>query len=89
MAKLDDDIDWHRNQIVRLHEAIARGEPGKPAVKGPAWGPKVRSDTLPDTMAGMRRLLEQLEQTLMDLEDGTCVANLRLGARHVQLVAGG
>lgn len=67
--KVDDDIAWHRDQIARLNAAIEKGEPGKPAKKGPAWGPKHAADALPDTLAGMRRQLERYEQILMDLED--------------------
>jgi hypothetical protein len=69
MAKLDDDILWHREQIARLNAAIETGEPGKAVPKGPAWGPKNRSDALPDTVAGMRRQLERFEQTLLELEE--------------------
>jgi hypothetical protein len=67
--KLEDDIIWHRDQIARLNDAIAKGEPGKAAAKGPAWGPKNQSDALPDTVAGMRKQLERFEQILMDLEE--------------------
>jgi hypothetical protein len=67
--KLEDDIIWHRDQIARLSDAIAKGEPGKAAVKGPAWGPKNQSDALPDTVAGMRKQLERFEQIVMDLEE--------------------
>lgn len=69
MAKLDDDIDWHRAQIARLGEAIESGEPGVAVAKGPAWGPKARSDALPDTLAGMRKQLARYEQTLLELEE--------------------
>ncbi len=69
MAKLDDDILWHREQIARLNAAIGKGEPGKAVPKGPAWGPKGQSDALPDTVAGMRRQLERFEQTLLELEE--------------------
>jgi hypothetical protein len=68
-SKLEDDIHWHRTQIARLHEAIARGEPGKPETKGPAWGPKARPDPLPTTMTAMRLQLGKFEQTLLDLEE--------------------
>ncbi|MDP3738171.1 MAG: hypothetical protein Q8R02_12320 [Hyphomonadaceae bacterium] len=69
MAKLDDDITWHRDQIARLGDAIEKGEPGTPVAKGPAWGPKARSDALPDTIAGMRKQLARYEQTLLELEE--------------------
>ena len=69
MAKLEDDIAWHREQIARLSDAIEKGEPGKPTAKGPAWGPKNQPHTLPDTVAGMRKQLERYEQTLLELEE--------------------
>lgn len=69
MAKLDDDISWHEAQIARLNEAIDKGEPGKSAPKGPAWGPKNQPDALPDTVAGMRKQLQRCEQTLSELEE--------------------
>lgn len=67
--KLEDDIDWHRAQIARLHQAIARGEPGKPETKGPAWGPKAQSDPLPVTMSAMRIQLDRFERMLLELEE--------------------
>jgi hypothetical protein len=66
--KLDDDIHWHRTQIARLHEAIARGEPGKAETKGPAWGPSGPRDMLPSTMSGLRIQLERFKRTLLELE---------------------
>lgn len=67
--KLEADITWHREQINRLSDAIARGEPGKAQAKGPMWGPKNRNDALPDTISGMFKQLERYEQTLQELED--------------------
>jgi hypothetical protein len=67
--KLEDDIHWHRTQIARLHEAIARGEPGKAETKGPSWGPKGPSNQLPSTMSGLRIQLERFERTLQELEE--------------------
>ena len=69
MAKLEDDIAWHREQIARLSDAIEKGEPGKPTPKGPAWGPQNQPHTLPDTVAGLRKQLERYEQTLLELEE--------------------
>jgi hypothetical protein len=69
--KLEDDITWHREQIDRLQQAIALGEPANnAAVKTPAWGPK-RGGTaeLPATLAGMRQMLNRFEQTLSELEE--------------------
>lgn len=69
--KLDDDIDWHLAQIERLNDAIAMGEPlQKEIVKTPLWGPKGGGAAeLPTTLSGMRRQLEQYEQTLRELEE--------------------
>jgi hypothetical protein len=67
--KLEDDIVWHREQIARLNDAIARGEPGTAPPKGAIWGPKNRTDMLPTTVVGMRRQLERFEQILQELED--------------------
>ncbi|HVR68450.1 MAG TPA: hypothetical protein VMT98_17510 [Verrucomicrobiae bacterium] len=67
--KLEDSIIWHREQIARLNDAIARGEPGTAVAKGAVWGPKTRSDVLPTTMLGMRRELEHYEQALQGLEE--------------------
>lgn len=68
-GKLEDDIHWHRTQIARLHEAIARGEPGKPETVRPAWGPKAAPNPLPTTMAAMRLQLDQFERMLLELEE--------------------
>jgi hypothetical protein len=69
--KLEDDITWHREQIERLHHAIALGEPAKAAaVKTPAWGPKRGGAAeLPGTLTGMRQMLDRFEQTLSELEE--------------------
>lgn len=72
--KLDDDITWHRDQIARINQAIDRREsgeeePGQPAARGPAWGPKGETGALPQSIAGMRRLLDRYEQMLVALED--------------------
>ena len=52
-----------------FNEAIDKGEPGKAAPKGPAWGPKNQPGALPDTVAGMRKQLQRFEQTLSELEE--------------------
>ena len=62
--KLDDDIYWHRIQIARLHEAIARGEPGKAESSGPSWAPSKPLDSLPCTMSGLRIQLDRFERKL-------------------------
>jgi hypothetical protein len=68
---LDDDIYWHRTQIARLHEAIARGEPGKAPDKarsgGPSWAPVRPVDSLPCTMSGLRSQRDYFERTLQKL----------------------
>ncbi|HEX5007975.1 MAG TPA: hypothetical protein VFV70_12730 [Hyphomonadaceae bacterium] len=66
--KLDDDIYWHRMQIARLHEAIARCEPGKAESRGPSWGPTRPQDSLPSTMSGLRIQLDRFERTLRELQ---------------------
>lgn len=67
--KLEDDITWHREQIARLNEAIAKDEPGRALPQGKIWGPKTRHDVLPATLLGMRRQLAHFEQRLQDLEE--------------------
>jgi len=69
--KLEDDITWHLEQIERLQQAIALGEPAKTAaIKTPAWGPKRGGAAeLPATLAGMRQMLDRFEQTLSELEE--------------------
>ena len=71
MSKLENDIDWHLAQIERLQAAIALGEPAKNVASStPVWGPKRGGAVeMPSTLAGMRRLLEAYEQTLLELEE--------------------
>lgn len=70
MSRLENDIDWHLEQIERLQAAIAMGEPAKNlAEKAPIWGPKRSNAELPSTLAGMRQQLERYEQTLLELEE--------------------
>jgi hypothetical protein len=67
--KLEDDIAWHRAQIARLNEAIAKGAPGLAQPKGPTWGPKGPRDELPSTVTGLRIQLDRFERTLLELEE--------------------